>query len=292
MGYIITCTSTCDLTKELLKEKNIPYACFRFLANDREYLDDFGSEYPFDKFYNDISEGMEPTTSQVGYGQYLEFFEKYLNEGNDILHICLSSGLSGDYTTAYKVAEELNESHENKIHVIDSLGASSGYGMLCLMAKDNLDKGMSIEENVKWLEENKLTIHHWFFSSDLSSYIRGGRISKAAGFFGTALKICPVMNMNSEGKLVPLEKIRTKAKAIKTMVEHMVENADKGNEYDGYCSLSHSSCIEDAEAVKALILETFPNVKNVDIYDVGTTIGAHTGPGTVALYFKGKERKE
>ena len=287
--YIVTCTSTCDLGKEYLSENDIPYACFKMIVGNDEYYDDFFSDYPYEKFYEDIKGGMEPTTSQVGYGQYLEFFEPLI-EKSDVIHICLSSGISGDYQTCHAVAEELNGKGGHRIKVIDSRGASAGYGMLVMLAKENLDKGMSFDENAAYLEDIKLKIHHWFISTDLSSYVRGGRISKTAGFFGSALKICPLMNMPADGTLNPLEKIRTKTRAMDAMLEKMEEYADGGLDYDGKVMMSVSMCEEDAQILKERILERFTKVKDVGIYRVGTTIGAHTGPGTIALYFIGKER--
>lgn len=288
--YVITCTSTCDLSKQILNDRNIAYGKFKMIVDAKTYDDDFYDDYPYEKFYQDIENGMQPTTSQVGFGGYEELFESILKQGKDILHVCLSSGISGDYSTCMSCADELNSKYENKIHVVDSLGASSGYGMLVIMADENKNNGMSISDNVKWLEENKLTINHWFISTDLSSYVRGGRISKTAGFFGSALKICPLMNVDAEGKLNPLEKIRTKSKALEGQLNKMIELADNGVNYDGKVYISTSCAEEDGENLKNMILEKFSNVKEVNIYRVGTTIGAHTGPGTIALYFKGQKR--
>ena len=289
--YVITCTSVTDLNATILKERKIPYACFKMIANKTEYEDNFFDSYPYEKFYDDIAAGMMPTTSQVGRFGCLELFEPILKEGKDVLHITLSSGISGDYSGAKAVAEELNESYPNKVTVIDSLGASSGYGMLVMLAKDNQEKGMSLEDNVSWLMENRLRIHHWFISTDLTSFIRGGRLSKAAGFFGSALKICPLMNMPEDGTLDVFEKIRTKRKAIRGLLAKMEEHAENGKEYDGPVYISQSRMEEDSEFLKQTILETFPRVREVRIFPIGTTIGAHTGPGTIALFFKGTIRQ-
>lgn len=289
-NYVITCTSACDLNKDILNKKNIKYACLKMIVNGQTYNDDFFSNYDYSKFYDDISNGMMPTTSQVGYGDYIELFEPILKD-NDIIHICISSGLSGDYSTAKLVADELNEKSQHKITVIDSLGASSGYGMLVLLANDNKENGMSYDENIIWLENIKHKIHHWFISTDLTSYIRGGRISKTEGFVGTALKICPLMNMDSNGTLKPVEKIRTFTKASKSLVDKMIDLCDKGLDYSGYCMISCSNCDEQANNVANLIKTNFANIKDVPIYHVGTTIGSHTGPGTIALYFIGKNER-
>lgn len=290
MEYFLTCTSTCDLNEEILNSRDIKYACFKFIINSKEYDDNFFKDYPYEKFYEDLKKGIEPTTSQVGYGTYVEFFENLLKQNKDVLHICLSSGLSGDYQTAKMVAEELNEKYENKIHVIDSLGASAGYGMLVIQADDNRKSGMSIIDNVKWLEDNKLKIHHLFISTDLTSYVRGGRISKAAGLVGGALKICPLMNMTSEGTLNPIEKIRTETKAQRAQVDTMKQLCDDGINYSNYCWISTSNYEEQAIKLANMIKEEFKNIKDIPIYKVGTTIGSHTGNGTIALYYVGKKR--
>lgn len=290
MEYFITCTSTCDLNEDVLNERDIKYACFKFIVNGKEYDDNFFKDYSYEKFYDDLKNGLEPTTSQVGYGPYEEFFEELLKQNKDVLHICLSSGLSGDYQTAKMVADELNEKYENKVYVIDSLGASAGYGMLVIKADDNRRKGINILDNIKLIEDNKLKIHHLFISTDLTSYVRGGRISKAAGLVGGALKICPLMNMPKDGTLNPIEKIRTETKAMRTQVDMMKELCDNGLDYNDYCYISTSNYDEQASKVVNMIKEEFKNIKDVPIYHVGTTIGTHTGNGTIALYFIGKER--
>ena len=157
---------------------------------------------------------------------------------------------------------------------------------------DLRDEGKSIDEVYAWAEENKLKAHAWFFSTDLTFYVKGGRISKTSGLVGGILNICPLLNMDGEGKLIPRQKIRTKKKVMEAMVEQMEKNAQDGLEYSDKCYISHSACYEDAKAVAEEIEKRFPKLKGrVEINDVGTTIGSHTGPGTVALFFWGKERE-
>lgn len=182
---------------------------------------------------------------------------------------------------------------ERKIFIVDSLSASSGYGMLVDAALENQEKGFSIEENVKWIEENRNRLHHWFFSTDLTSFIRGGRISKVSGFVGQALNICPLMNVNTEGKLIPRNKYRGKKQVIREMVKRMEEHAQNQTQYSGKCMMSCSACEEDARKVADLVEEKFPKLNGkVQINSIGTVIGSHTGPGTVALFFWGDERTE
>ena len=159
------------------------------------------------------------------------------------------------------------------------------------MLADRRDEGMSLEALAEWAMENRLRVHHWFFSTDLSFYVRGGRISKASGWFGTVLKICPLLNMDDKGHLVPRIKVRGKQNVIREIVDKRVEHADGGTDYNGRVFLSMSACPEDAKAVADLVAETFPKMDGTPvIHNVGPTIGAHTGPGTVALFFLGDER--
>ncbi|MDO4501281.1 MAG: DegV family protein [Erysipelotrichaceae bacterium] len=286
--YVITCCSTVDLNREALDKINVPFLCFTFTANGETYKDDYGLSYPIDKFYKDIAEGMQPTTSQINAETYKEFFEYFLKEGKDVLHLTLSSGISGSFNSANIAANMLNEEYESQVHVLDSLSASAGFGLLIKMVKDNQDNGMSLEENKQWIIENRTKVAHLFFSSDLSSFIRGGRISKTAGLVGQALQICPVMCVTEEGKLEVIEKVRTKKKAMKTVVDRML--AEVGPDYDGYVISGNSACLEDSQKLVEMVKENFPKIKEVEMYDIGTVIGSHTGPGTVTLVYFGKKR--
>ncbi|MBQ2671916.1 MAG: DegV family protein [Clostridia bacterium] len=291
--YILSCCSTFDLDKEYFEKRNISYACFHFSINGKNYIDDLGQSISFKDFYKKISpKGTEVKTSQVNVGEFIEYFTPFLEKGLDILHVSLSSGLSGAYNSALIAKKELEEKFpKRKIYVLDSLAASSGGGLLMDKLADLRDNGKTIDELFNWAEENKLYLHHWFFSTDLSFYIRGGRISKAAGLVGTLLKICPVLNVSSLGKLTPILKVRTKEKAITEAFKKMVENANGGEDYAERCFISHSDCYEDAKALADLIENHFKHLKGkVKINYIGPTIGSHTGPGTVALFFWGKKR--
>jgi len=290
--YILTCSSTADLPYEHLLKRNIPYVCFHFNMDGKEYPDDLGQSMPFEEFFKRIAAGAMPTTSQVNVGQYISFFDPYLKAGKDILHISLSSGLSGAYNSAILARDELLYKYpDRKILIIDSLCASSGYGLLTDMAVDMRDNGAKLEQVFAWVEENKLNIHHWFFSTDLTHYRRGGRLSATSAFMGTLLHICPLMNMNDEGKLIPRVKIRGKTHVIAEIVHMMEVHARNGVDYSGKCFISNSACYEDARNVADLIEGKFSNLNGpVMITSVGTAIGAHTGPGTVALFFMGDRR--
>ena len=291
-NYVLSCCSTADLTKEHFEKRDIHYICFHYELDGKSYPDDLGQTMPFEEFYQAMANGADTKTSQINASEFEEYFEGFLKEGKDILHLTLSSGISGVWNSAMLAKETLKERYpDRKIYVVDSLAAASGYGLLMDKLADLRDEGKSIEEVRDWAEENKLKLHHWFFSSDLTFFVKGGRISKASGWFGTALNICPLMNVSFEGKLIPRHKIRTKKKVILAIEKQMEEFAENGLDYSGKCYICHSACYEDARAVADLIEERFPKLDGkVEIYSIGTTIGSHTGPGTVALFFWGKKR--
>lgn len=290
--YIISCSSTADLTEEHFKVRNISYICFHFELDGKQYLDDLGKSIPFDRFYEAMANGADTKTSQINVAEFTDYFEGFLKEGKDILHLSLSSGISGVVNSAMIAKENLKEQYpDRKIYILDSLAASSGYGLLMDKLADLRDEGKSIDEVYKWANDNRLRLNHWFFSTDLTFYVKGGRISKASGFFGGMLNICPLLNVDFMGRLIPRYKIRTKRKVIQTIVDKMEEYCDDGREYNGKCYMCHSACYEDARAVADLIEERFPNLDGkVLINSIGTTIGSHTGPGTVAVFFWGKKR--
>lgn len=247
-----------------------------------------------EQFYAAMTAGAETKTSQVNAAEFEEYFEGFLKQGKDVLHLCLSSGISGTYNSACIARDELAERYpDRKIYVVDSLAASSGFGLLMDKLADLRDEGKSVDEIRDFAEENKLKLHHWFFSTDLTFFVKGGRVSKTAGFVGTVLSICPLLNVSVEGKLIPRQKIRTKNKVIEAIVKQMEAFAEDGHDYIGKCYISQSACYEDARAVADLIEARFPKLNGkVEINNIGTTIGSHTGPGTVALFFWGSERAD
>lgn len=291
-GYILSCCSTADLSAEHFRQRAISYVCFHYELDGKSYPDDLGQSMPFDVFYKAMQNGAETRTSQVNAGEFEAYFEPFLKAGQDILHVSLSSGLSGVINAAQIAKADLEARYpERRILLIDSLGASSGYGLLMDRLADLRDEGKSLDEVYAWAMEHRLNVHHWFFSTDLSFYIKGGRISKTAGAIGGVLHICPLLNMDDKGRLTPRFKIRTKKKVISVIVDKMEECADNGRDYSGKCYVCHSACYDDARAVADLVEQRFQKLNGrVEIYDVGTTIGSHTGPGTVALFFWGCER--
>ena len=290
-NFVLSCCSTADLTAEHFTARNIAWLPFHYFMNEKEYVDDLGASMSFDDFYAAIAAGADTRTSQINAEEYLNHFKTFLEADQDVLHVCLSSGLSGTVNSARIAAEQAAELYPNRrVVIVDSLAAATGFGLLMDRLADLRDEGKSLDEVAAWAEENKLRLRHWFFTTDLSTFIRGGRVSKTAGFVGTLLGICPLLDVDFEGHLTPREKVRSKKKVIARIVEKMVEEAEDGTAYSGKCYISNSACREDAEAVAALIRETFPNLDGeILINNIGTTIGSHTGPGTVALFYWSKE---
>lgn len=292
--YIISCCSTADLSREHFQNRDIHYVCFHYILNGLDLPDDLGETTPFDKFYQLLREGADAKTSQVSIQEYLDFFTPFLEQGKDIVHVSLSSGISATYNSARNAANIAMERFpERRIYVVDSLAASSGYGLLMDAVADQRDKGLSAEELAAWIKAGRLRVNHWFFSSDLSFFVKGGRISKTAAVFGGLLEICPLMNVDHLGRLVPRYKVRTKKRVIRQTVDKMAELAENGTEYSGKCYISQSDCYEDARQVADLIEARFPKLNGkVEINSIGTTIGSHTGPGAVALFFWGAPRED
>jgi len=290
--FVLTCCSTADLSKEYFERRQIPVIFFHFELDGVSYLDDCGESVPPEELFRRMDAGASTHTSQVSVGEYAEFWRKLLKEGKDVLHVTLSSGISGSCQSAMIAKEDLSkEFPDRKICVVDSLGASSGYGLLVDALADMRDEGKSIDEVYEWAEKNKLRMHHWFFSTDLTYYIRGGRVSKGAGLVGQMLNICPLLNMDNLGRLIPREKIRGKKKVMLRTLEKMKEHAQGGTDYSGKCFMCQSMCQEDAAQLAEMIEKEFPKLNGkVEIYPIGATIGSHTGPGTISIFFWGDER--
>lgn len=290
--YILSFGSPADLTPEQVAQRDLHYVKYHFTLDGNDHVDDLGQSLSYEDFYRALAAGSVSKTSRVTTQEYVDYFESLLAEYNkDILHLAFSSGLSGSAESASIAAGQVTVKHpERKIYVVDSLAASSGYGLFVLTLADMRDEGASIDELRDWAEQHKLELHHWFFSGDLTTYIRGGRVSKTAGFIGNVLGICPVLNVDYMGRLIPRAKVLSKKKAVKDLVGRMAEHARDGENYSGNVMISHSNCLEDAQAVEALIRERFPNVKSIIINMIGFTIGSHAGNGTVALFFWGDKR--
>lgn len=291
-NYIISSCSYADLPASRMKELGIEYICTPYMVNDEVFYDDLGETTDYEKFYQSMKDGAKTSTFQLNQDDFADYFRKLLASGKDLIHISLSSGLSGVSNSARLALETMKEEFPDRtIYLVDSLAASAGYGLLLQAISDLRNDGMSIDDLYSWIEDNKLNLHHWFFTTDLTYFVRGGRVSKASGFIGGVLNICPLLNVSFEGKLVPRFKIRGKKKVITEIVEQMKLHAKDGTNYNGKCYISNSMCVEDAQEVAQLIEAEFPNLDGkVQISTISTTIGSHTGPGTVALFFWGDKR--
>lgn len=290
--YILSCCSTADVTEEKLREMDVHYICNQYTLDGVPYADDLGKTLPYKEFYDRIRSGQTGVTSLINTADYADYFTPFLEAGKDVLHVTLSSGLSSTFQSALAAAELLKEKFpDRKLLIVDSRGASSGYGLQMETLSRMRAEGKSIDELFDWAMKNRLRIHHLFCSTTLTYYVRGGRISPAAGKIGNLFNICPVMRMDHPGHLAVYSRVRTKKRALRALVDQMAELADDGEQYSGRCFISHSDCLEDALEVKRQVEERFKHIDGeIEVYMIGTTIGCHSGPGTVAVYFFGRER--
>ena len=289
-NYVLTCCSTADVSEKYLQSRDVKYVYFNYELGGEQCKDDFGRTNPPATLYKRMLAGEDCRTSQVSIGEYMDFWRPFLEEGKDVLHVTLSSGVSGTYESACQAKEEIEQEFPGrKVAVVDSLQASSGYGLLVDGLADKRDEGLSFEEAVAWAEEARHRVYGWFFSTDLTFFVRGGRISRTAGLLGGMLNICPVMDIEADGSLAVKEKARGKKKAIARVVEIMTQTAEQGSAYARKVFISNSECASDAQAVKELIQEKLPQTGDINIFTIGATIGVHTGPGTVATFWWGEE---
>lgn len=294
-SYTITCCTTCDLSLEHIRELGVPYAPYHFILDGKDYHDDFFTAFSKEKFYDMLESGAMPSTAQVTIQELIEVIEPILASGQDVLHIEFSSGLSGGYQmTTVEVQKILVEKYpERKFLIVDSLAGSTGYGMMVEQAVSLKNQGKSIEEVYTWLQDNKLKMVHYFFATNLEHFKRGGRISSAAAAIGNMLNVCPVMELNNEGKIVIRKKCFGKKKAIRELVNHMIETAQDGINYSGKFYLCNSIAEDDAHRVAELIKEQFPHIDlDTRCNTIGPVIGSHTSKGAVGLFYWAKEDRK
>lgn len=286
--FIITTDNTADLPDAYLKENNLKIMSLSYILEGNTYTEE--NPLPVGEFYERMRGGAMPTTSQVNPEEAARFFEDVLQEGKDILHIAFSSGLSGSYNSARIAAEDLNEeSGKARVVVVDSLCASMGEGLLVHKALKLKEAGKSLDEIVQWLEENRLHLCHNFTVNDLNHLYRGGRVSRATAVLGTMINIKPILHVDDEGKLVAIDKVRGRKKSLVSLVDRMEKQMGAYREQNDIVFISHGDCEEDALFVAKLVRERF-GIESALINYVGPTIGAHSGPGTLALFFMGEYR--
>lgn len=288
MGIKIITDSSCDLTREYIDNNNIGLLSLVLNLNGEVIKDDLGKTLSYKDFYEQMREGATPSTSQVNAHEFEEEFIKHVKNGDSIICITLSSALSGTFNSANIAKNNIIEEYpEAKIELVDSLSVSMGQGLLVLKACEMRDKGLSVEEIVTWIEENKRKIIHSFVVDSLNHLKRGGRISATTAAIGGLLNIKPTLYIDDDGKVVQGEKIKGKKKVLKFLVNEVKEKAI--NSENEILYIMHGDALEEAEYLKETILQEL-NFKEVKIEYIGTVIGTHGGPGTIAAVFFGDER--
>ena len=285
--YVIMTDSACDMKPELLAEWGVPFRSltYRFDGSDQEYTD---SSIPAVEFYAKMKAGSVAKTSAVNSESFLQMFEEALKNGKDVLYLGFSSGLSTTFNSARIASLELAERYpDRKITVIDTLAASAGFGLLVYLAVQKKNAGASMDEVAAYIEELKWKLCHWFTVDDLVYLKRGGRISPTAAFVGNVLGIKPVLHMDNEGHLINMFKVRGRKTAVTSLADQYGKLAE--DPAGGTVFISHADCINDVEELASILKERHGASVHI-VTDVGPVIGAHSGPGTLALFFIGKER--
>ena len=287
--YKITTDSTTDITPELVDELELHVIPMIFTVDGKDYRNTpDNKDLDPHEFYEMLRNGKQSLTTQINGETFKDEVRPFLDNGLDVLHLCFSSGLSSTYNSIRLAAEDLLEEYpDRKIIIVDTLAASMGEGLIVYHAGVLRKQGKSIDEVAAGVEENKLKLAHWFTVDDLNFLKRGGRLSGAAAFFGTVLNIKPVLHIDDEGHLIPIDKIRGRRKSLECLVDHMAKTAVNPSEQVIF--ISHGDALEDAQYVEKLVRERF-GVKTVYMNHIGPVIGSHSGPGTVALFFLAEKR--
>ena len=287
--YVIITDSCCDLSEQLANDAGLYVIPMVMTISGKEYknyLDE--REISSKAFYDRLRTGETASTSALNMDTFLSVFGEFLEQGKDILYLAFSSGLSGTYHVSTLAAEELAQKYpESRIFCCDTLCASMGEGLLVYLAGKKKQSGASIEEVRDFVEQNKLNLCHWFTVDDLNHLKRGGRVSATTAFVGSLLNIKPVLHVDDEGHLINVGKARGRRAAVSSLFEHMKETAVNPSEQTVF--ISHGDCEEDALALKEMIEKEF-SPKEIQINPIGPVIGAHSGPGTLALFFLGSKR--
>ena len=287
--YVIITDSCCDLSEELAQSAGVTVIPMVFTIDGEEhrnYLD--GREMPYKDFYSRLRAGAAASTSALNMDTFISVFEEQLRQDRDILYLGFSSGLSGTYHVSTLAAEELAAKYpENKIFCVDTLCASMGEGLLVYLAAMKKRDGAAIEEVRDFAEQNKLHLCHWFTVDDLNHLKRGGRISVTTAFVGSLLNIKPILHVDDEGHLINIGKARGRRASVESLFAHMKETALDPSGQTVF--ISHGDCENDALVLKDMVIKEL-HPKEVQINAIGPVIGAHSGPGTLALFFLGEKR--
>lgn len=290
--FVITTESTCDLPDDIASEKGIDIFKLSYTIDGNTYKDKEG--IPINEFYDRIHNGEESNTSQINPEEATNLFEKHLAAGKDVLHLMFSSGLTGGLQSLNIAKMDLEEKYpDRKIIIVDTLGASLGQGLIVYYSALQQEAGQSIEEVAKYAEEIRFKVAHDFTVDDLMHLYRGGRLSKTSAILGGALGIKPVLNMNDEGKLIPVSKERGRKKAVLTTIKRLIENISGFEKDNPVIGITNANAPDDAEFAKQKIKEHFDSVGVSPIFienSLSTVIGSHSGYATLALFSMGKGR--
>ena len=286
--YVIITDTSADIPASVLDKGQIHLIPMVYQLNGEEHPHKDPGSWDSKAFYDQLRNGGTGSTSQISPAVYTDYFEPFLKEGKDILYISLSGGLTSTWQSSHLAATDLMEEYpERKISCVDSLAATGGQGILVILAAQNQEKGMSLEENTAWLEENRLHICHWFTVNDLNYLKKGGRVSAATAFVGTMLSIKPIMHTSDEGKLTVVGKARGRKSSLNTLIDTVGRLGIDLQEQTMF--ICQADCRAEAEAVAAELKRRY-GVKEVYINYIGPVIGSHTGPDTMGLFFVGTER--
>lgn len=290
--YILSSESTIDLDPEFVRELDVSILNANYELNGQTYIDDFGQSLDMKEFYDNMRDGASPTTSRINTNEYIDYFRPILEEGKDIIHLCLSSGMSSQFDSLQMAFEQLKEEFpDRKMYAVDSVMASAGFGMLTSKLAQLKKEGMDIDSLYNWAEDNKRHIISYTSNENLEYVARGGRISKTAASIGGMLHISPLIEVDNTGHMIVTSKIRTRKKLLKTIVDKMEVNAIDGLEYNDQIYISHGDNIEMVEEIIELIKERFKNLDHeIKVSNIGPTIGSHIGPGAISVFYWGKER--
>lgn len=286
--FKIITNTTADLPKSFIEENQLGLFFFNYTLNGQTYSAENDLDYK--TFYSKVREGSMPSTSQVNPETFREKFTEYLKETNKLLYLSFSSGLSGSCSNANLVAHEMMEENPDiEIKVIDTLAASMGEGLVVYRAVQLKKQGKSFEETARYIEEHVMNFTHVFTVDDLNHLYRGGRVSKTSAVLGTMINIKPILHVDEEGHLIPIAKVRGRKKSLHALVDYMEKRMGSWRDQNEIILISHGDCLEDAQLVADEIKERF-GIENIMMNHIGPTIGAHSGPGTVALFFMGEGR--
>ena len=287
--FTLSCESTTDLTLKHFSKRDVPVLPYTYTVDGVEYVDDMREGNGLAIFYSQLSAGKRPMTSLINVERYVDFFRPLLEKG-DLLHVAFSSTLSHSAANAMLAAETLKkEFPERKIYVVDSLCACIGYGLFVDMLADLRCAGKDIDEVYEWAMSNRQKVHHQFFSTTLTYFRRSGRLSGPAALLGNMLKLCPIMRLDANGKMIAYTKVMSESKAISKTLAAIEATIDNGSEYAGKLWIGHSNYVSCATKVMEELKRAYPKA-DVRIFDIGPVVASHCGPGTLAVFFFGNKR--